>query len=131
MNADEIRTRLTAARDRRDGIVPATSDDPAVARLSGAALRQFHRSTDTALARYTAACAEVDDLEFKLARAEADEREAARTKLTVADVKGARAVRDRFGWHKVVRVSAKSVTVETPYSWTDRIAIDKILQVAS
>ena len=45
--------------------------------------------------------------------------EAERVRLTAEDVKGARFIRDQFGWHKVVRVSAKSVTVETGYSWTD------------
>lgn len=44
-------------------------------------------------------------------------------------MRGAVLVSDRFGWHKVVRVSAKSVTVETPHSWTDRIALDKVLEV--
>lgn len=56
----------------------------------------------------------------------AREREAARVRLTYDEVKGATHVRDQFGWHKVVRVSAKSVTVETGYSWTDRISLDKI-----
>lgn len=41
----------------------------------------------------------------------------------------ARAVRTKLGWHKVVRVNAKSVSVESGYSWTDRIARDKILEV--
>lgn len=56
----------------------------------------------------------------------AREREAARVRLTADSVRGATHVRDRFGWHKVVRVSSKSVTVETGYSWTDRIPLDKI-----
>lgn len=59
----------------------------------------------------------------------AREAEAARVRLTAEDVKGAVLVRDSFGWHKVVRVSAKSVTVETGYSWTDRIALGKVLEV--
>lgn len=72
----------------------------------------------------------------KQARAAAQERKAARTteanrpKLTADDVRGAVAVRDRFGWHRVVRVNAESVTVETPYSWTERIRLAQVLQVA-
>lgn len=62
-------------------------------------------------------------------RIAAREAEKARPKLTADDVRGAVAVRDSYGWHRVVRVSAKSVTVETPYSWTDRIALDKVLEV--
>lgn len=56
------------------------------------------------------------------------EAEKARVKLTAEDVKGAQFVRDTYGWHKVVRVSAKSVTVRTPYSWNDRIPLDRILE---
>jgi len=40
-------------------------------------------------------------------------------------------VRSNIGWHKVVRVNAKSVTVATAYSWTDRIQRAKILEVRS
>jgi hypothetical protein len=45
------------------------------------------------------------------------------------ELKSARAIRTDAGWHKVVRVNPKSVTVETGYSWTDRYALDKILEV--
>jgi len=41
----------------------------------------------------------------------------------------AHAVRTRVGWHKVVRVNAKSVTVETPYSWTDRVPRSRVIEV--
>lgn len=41
----------------------------------------------------------------------------------------AKYVRNRYGWHKVVRVNRTSVTVETGYSWTDRIPVAKILEV--
>lgn len=56
------------------------------------------------------------------------EAEKARVKPTAEDVKGAQFVRDTYGWHKVVRISAKSVTVTTPYSWNDRIPLDRILE---
>lgn len=54
--------------------------------------------------------------------------EQARPKLSSADVDGATHVRDQFGWHRVVRVNAKSVSVETGYSWTDRIPLDRVLE---
>lgn len=47
--------------------------------------------------------------------------------VTAEALRGAIAVRDRYGWHRVVRVNAKSVTVETGYSWTDRLPIEKII----
>lgn len=37
-------------------------------------------------------------------------------------------VRDRHGWHRVVRVNAKTFSVETPYSWTDRIPRDRVIE---
>ena len=52
-----------------------------------------------------------------------------RVLYTAADLVGATHVRDQFGWHRVVRVNAKSVTVETGYSWTDRIEVADILDV--
>lgn len=47
--------------------------------------------------------------------------------FTAADLAGVTLVRTAYGWRKVVRVSAKSVSVETGYSWTDRIELGKIL----
>lgn len=45
------------------------------------------------------------------------------------ELKAARAIRTDVGWHKVVRVNPKSVTVETGYSWNDRYALEKVLEV--
>lgn len=39
------------------------------------------------------------------------EAEAERVRLTVDDLTGARAVRTRMGWHRVIRVNASTVTV--------------------
>lgn len=54
--------------------------------------------------------------------------EAERMRFTAEEMKGAKFIRTDVGWHKVVRVSAKSVTVETGYSWTDRIPVGKVLE---
>ena len=51
--------------------------------------------------------------------------------FTPEELAAALVVRTSTGWHKVVRVNTKSVTVATPYSWTDRYPIDKILEVKS
>jgi hypothetical protein len=37
-------------------------------------------------------------------------------------------IRDRWGWHEVVKVNRKSVSVKTPYPWTERIALDRIIE---
>jgi hypothetical protein len=44
-------------------------------------------------------------------------------------LKAARAIRTDIGWHKVARVNTKTISVETGYSWTDKIAIEKVLEV--
>lgn len=118
----KIEAEMSSPRFRSNG-------DPAVARLGVAALRQVHRSTDRDLARYAALSAEADQLRGSLSRYETQLANASRRQLTAEDVVGAVAVRDRHGWHRVVRCSARSVTVETGHSWTDRIPLDRILEV--
>lgn len=49
--------------------------------------------------------------------------------FTRDQLEAARAVRTSSGWHRIVKVNAKSVTVATPYSWTDRYPIDKVVEV--
>jgi hypothetical protein len=125
----ELAGELAASETALDRIAPTDSGDPALSRLGATALRQHHRGTDSQLALYTKQAARVAALRFALVAAEAREAEARRVPLTAADIHGARLVRDRIGWHKVIRCSAKSVTVETGHSWTDRIDIGKILEV--
>jgi hypothetical protein len=80
------------------------------------------------LAREARAQRKADVARRKAAR----EAEAARQKFTQVDVEGATHVRDNSGqWHKVVRVNAKSVTVETGYSWHERIDLGRIVQLAT
>ena len=52
-----------------------------------------------------------------------------RVRLTRDDILGARFVRTVVGWHRVVRVSMKSVTVETGHSWTFRMGFEQVLEV--
>lgn len=52
-----------------------------------------------------------------------------RVRLTREDVLGAAYVRVSYGWCKVVRVNAKSVSVDSGYSWVDRIEFSSILEV--
>ena len=80
----------------------------------------------------------IDAAKRELAEDAAAERDkvraayAERVKLvtfTADELAAATHIRTDTGWHKVVRVSAKSVTVETGYSWTDRYALAKIIEV--
>lgn len=78
----------------------------------------------------TAAAAAVEaqrTAEFKAAVAETHAKEAARVRLTRDDIIGATHVRTVHAWHKVARVNKTTVSVETGYSWVDRIPFEKIL----
>lgn len=50
---------------------------------------------------------------------------------TAEELAAARFIRTLMGWHRVVKVNAKTVSVETGHTWNDRHPIDKILEVRS
>ena len=67
---------------------------------------------------------EIEALRVQLGRTE-------RRPVDPAALKGAKFVRDHRGtWHEVVRVNAKSVSVKTGHSWTDRIPHSRIVAVS-
>jgi len=85
-----------------------------------------------------AGMAQIIAAKTELAKQRAEEYAAARAAFakrnekidyTPEQYKTAKVVRTVTGWHKVVKVNAKSVTVETPYSWTDRIEAARIIEV--
>ena len=51
-----------------------------------------------------------------------------RPRFTREDLIGATLVRDGLSWRRVAKVNAKTVSVETGYSWVDRIPFDKITE---
>ncbi|ANJ26791.1 hypothetical protein [Agromyces aureus] len=82
-------------------------------------------------AHVDAAVAEVKadrDAKYETARTASRLAEAQRVRFTAADLADATHVRTTLGWHEVVRVNAKTVTVKTAYSWDDRVLISKILE---
>jgi hypothetical protein len=92
------------------------------ARLAEAAIREeTERQQKLREAEYAAGLAR---------RKAARQAKADRVKFTAADLADASHVRDAIGWHRVVRISAKSVTVATSYSWTERIPVERVLQYA-
>ena len=119
-----------------DGITPGgrTGYDPAI--LSGIR-RKPNAKADTrrynaydreaaAYAEHAAAKAAWQVAESRIAALA--EREAAANLVVPAD---ACLVRDTYGWHRVIRVNAKSVSVESGYSWTDRIPMSNVLETRS
>lgn len=127
----ELEQALAAAVARRDAAaVDGLPADRAVGRVSAPVLKRVHASTDARLGRFTAAQAEVEAIEHKLGLAKAREREAQRRRFTREDIEGVTHVHDGHGWHEVISINAKTVTVKTPYSWTERVAFDKIHKIA-
>lgn len=88
--------------------------------------REIQRTIDAAKAELAADAA----AERAAARAEYAERNKP-IPYTLDELRAATHIRTATGWHKVVRVSAKSVTVETGYSWTDRHPLQRIIEVRS
>lgn len=90
--------------------------------------REIQRTIDQAKAELAAG--EQEERERNAERnAAAHEAKYGRRDYTSDELKAATHIRTDVGWHKVVRVNAKSVTVETGYSWTDRYGLDKVLEV--
>lgn len=51
-----------------------------------------------------------------------------RPRFAREDLIGATFVRDGLSWRKVAKVNAKTVSVETGYSWVDRIPFERITE---
>lgn len=85
--------------------------------------REIQRTIDAAKRELAA------DAATERAQARADYAE--RTKpvpFTDDQLRAATHIRTSTGWHKIIRVSTKTVTVETGYSWTDRHPMARILE---
>jgi len=127
---------LGAAEVRAEAATPGGLTDYDSAILSGIRRKPNHKADARRIAAYDREAALYRDLErarrdlaaLEAAAAREATETALRAALTPEAVRAARFIRDRYGWHKVVRVSAKSVTVETGFSWTERIALDKVLE---
>lgn len=126
-----LRDKLTAAQAEHDAAqraVDAIDSTPRAGMRRGIQHQRrvaadVHRTAE-AFARRDRAAHEVKVLQQQIKSASAKP-------VDPADLKGARFVRDRYGWHEVDKVNAKTVSVKTGYSWTDRIPHDRIHEVRS
>jgi len=131
-----LERQLGIAHNRSESVTAGGLSDYDPAVLSGIRRKPNRKADARRFAAYDREAGLWRDLELAqrdLAALEAvaarDAAEAtAKAEFRVEDVRPGGLVRDRHGWHKVVRVSAKSVTVESGYSWTDRIVLDKVLE---
>ncbi|WP_152203623.1 hypothetical protein [Georgenia thermotolerans] len=143
-----IHTKLTKARTRVDALEKAlqrargsaeantpgglSGYDSAI--LSGIRRKPNHKADNRRWAAYDREAAitlelesarrDVETLEAQLKRAEQD----ANAPRDLNNLEPGDLVRDSVGWHRVTRVNAKSVSVETGYSWTDRIPHERIIE---
>jgi len=130
-----LERRLAAASGKSESATPGGLSGYDSAILSGIRRKPNHKADRARFAAYdreAALTVELAQAERDLANLEAkaarEAREASmKNAVSIDDIRTAALVRDRYGWHKVVRVSAKSVTVETGFSWTERIALDAII----
>lgn len=130
-HARDMLTRANAAMDRANAKEQAAHEmGGGIPGFGGSgsqrAARQVRSAFESSQRAWREATERIEHWTYKVKRLELRLAEAERVRLTAADLKGATLVKDAHSWHKVVRVSAKSVTVETPYSWTDRIAIEQV-----
>lgn len=100
-------------------------------RESRAEYRRKDAATERSIRDELARQKSESDARWKAVRDAALAEKAARQRFTRDDVTGARAVRTKTGWHRVIRVNTQTVTVATQYSWADRVPFSKILEVVS
>lgn len=142
-NIDELRGKLAYSRKRLEAANEAKARAEqlsANARELGGGLlsfggsgpqgakRQAQYAQGRAFEAHRDADARIEKWTDKISSLERRIRESERVRLTSTDIASATHVRTRTGWHEVVKVNATTVTVKTPYSWTDRIALDKVLE---
>jgi len=132
------RAGLEALRVKRDAYVTA-AENRHWTELDSATLSGIRRKPNpkadaarfASYARQADVFTRFDEEEKRVALLEAQiatartERE--RKPFTRTELASAVAVKDKYGWHKVRKVNAVSVSVESGYSWTEKIAIDKVL----
>lgn len=129
-----------AGRDRAQAALDAANVKSAAAREMGGgipgfggsgnqrAAQQVRRAWSSADHAYAEATEKLDHYTSKARGYSLRIAERDRVRLGAVDVAGAKYVRTVTGWRKVVRVSAKSVSVESGYSWVDRIPLAQILE---
>lgn len=116
--------RATAAAQGlgRDRVDPASVYRPRSGRSAARAAARNDREAE-AWQQVRQAQQRVTALEGQVAQGSVQRR------FTREDVVGAVVVRTAGGWHKVVRVNARTVSVATGYSWVDRYPFDRLLEV--
>lgn len=93
------------------------------------AARQVRGAMDSAYRQWKEATERIEKWTYRVKRLEIRIAEIERPRLTREDVIGAVLIHDGISWRKVVKVNAKTVSVDSGYSWVDRIAFETIRAV--
>lgn len=138
---DDLRAKLENARERLEAANEAMraadrKDDAAFAMGGGIpgfggsgnqrAAQQVRSALGSAHRAWKEASERIEKWSYRVKRLEVRIAEIERHRLTREDVLGATLIHDGISWRKVVRVNAKSVSVDSGYSWVDRVSFDQI-----
>lgn len=141
MELEELQGKLRYARSRlaaaEEAMRAADKKEEAASELGGGipgfggsgnqrAARQVRSALDSSYRAWKEASERIEKWTYRVKSLERRIAEKERVRYSAADLNGATLVKDSHSWHRVVKVNAKTVTVETPYSWTDRIPLDNI-----
>lgn len=141
---DDLRAKLAHAQERleaaNDAMRAADRKDEAAFAMGGGipgfggsgnqrAARQVRSALDSAHRAWKEASERIEKWTHRVRRLESRIAEIDRVRLTRDDVLGAVLIHDGRTWRKVIRVNAKSVSVDSGYSWVDRVMFDQIRAV--
>lgn len=93
------------------------------------AAQQVRSAMNSAYRAWQDASERIEKWSYRVKRLESRIAEIERVRLTREDVLGAVLIHDGISWRKVIRVNAKSVSVDSGYSWVDRVTFDQIRAV--
>jgi len=126
LEAARIQARNLSAKNKAAG----GGGDPGV--LSGIRRKKNAKADARRFAAYdreAAAWAALPSLETSVTILENRIAERDRVRYDREDIVGALFILTRWGWKKVRTVNKVTVSVESGYSWADKVAFDQVLQV--
>lgn len=144
MSIDELRGRLAYAQERleaaEEAMRAANARTELAQEMGGGipgfggsgnqrAARQVRSALDSSYRLWKEASDRIDKWSHRVTRLKARLAEVERERLSREDIVGSSFVHDGNSWRRVVKVNAKTVSVDSGYSWVDRIPFEKIRAV--
>lgn len=141
---EELKAKLSYAQKRleaaNEAMRAANRKDDAAHEMGGGipgfggsgnqrAAQQVRSAMGSAYRAWKDASERIEKWSYRVKRLESRIAEIERVRLTREDVLGAVLIHDGISWRKVIRVNAKSVSVDSGYSWVDRVSFDQIRAV--